>query len=639
MFIHAYPFGQPLEIPFFRPYDKATIWEQRNLINIAAKLKPSVFLWECMALNPTYVDLLQRQWMQDDLATITNTYPDHEDIQGPAGYNVAQTIACFVPDKSTLVTTEEQMKPYVVQKCERRQTDLQSVGWLESGLITEDILSRFPYQEHPDNIALVSRMAENLGISHEQSIKAMADDLVPDLGVLKTHPTATVKTRQIEFTNGMSANERFGCMGNWKRLSYDTQDPWSDPTTWVVSVINNRADRVPRSNVFAKIIVEDINVDRVVMIGTNLNGLKKMIDAAWEEKSQTLTLTNTDGSWDAEHAMKTLLESAWKFRQSVETAQIETQLRHMVEQISQSMVARGEPAPQYAARDLTIGCNVSGVLKDSGIAEHYINAIDQQLTRLNLAFAEYSELRDFIMAAPEEAADVMDEKYRNLLGLWFARKLIVVADPEATGEEVIRRIVDEIPPGYLARTMGMQNIKGTGLDFVYRFHAWDTCFEACEATQDRRLQVAQKGVEALMTMPVIGQLCVEKLAETIARCRSNKMLQGSHLQSQLDILEARVKEADSSADRLITGNNKDSSNSALQTLHQWSVQWAEEFLDVNDSIRRREKADLIYRDLVACRISRQRAVIELRKLNKRQKGGWLKEDSMKVKKKLLPRAG
>jgi len=224
MFIHSFAFGEPLEIPLFRPYDKATIWEQRNLVNMASKMNSSVFLWECMALNPTYVDVLQKQWMNDDLATITNTYPDHEDIQGPAGYNVAETISGFVPPKSTLVTTEEQMLPYVQQKCSQHETELQSVGWLESGLITEDILARFPYQEHPDNIALVARMAENLGVSQEESFKAMADELVPDLGVLKTHPVASVRNRRIEFTNGMSANERFGCMGNWKRLGYAEQN-------------------------------------------------------------------------------------------------------------------------------------------------------------------------------------------------------------------------------------------------------------------------------------------------------------------------------------------------------------------------------------------------------------------------------
>ena len=641
MFIHAYPFGQPLEIPFFRPYDKATIWEQRNLVNIAAKLRPSVFLWECMALNPDYVNVLQHQWMQDDLATITNTYPDHEDIQGPAGYDVAKTIAGFVPKRSVLVTTEEQMKPYVTQQCTRNQTKIQSVGWLQSGLITNDILERFPYQEHPDNIALVSQMASNLGITHEQSVKAMADDLVPDLGVLKTHPIAKVNTRRIEFTNGMSANERFGCMGNWKRLQFDTQDPWAEPTTWVVGVINNRADRVPRSKVFAKIIVDDINADRFFLIGTNLNGLKKFIDEAWQEKNATATLKKMDGTWDKETALTTLKKSAWQFRQVIEPSQIVSHLQAMVANAIEEVIDRGLPAPIIDLSKITFDVDLVAFLGVTEIPNEQRDAIIKQQQWLSRSYAEYRGLLETIEDAPEEIADTVDEKYRNLLSRWFARKLVIIPDPEASGEEVVGRIIEEIPPGYLARTMGMQNIKGTGLDFVYRFHAWDICFEACEATQDRRAEVAEKAIVALMAMPVIGQLCVEKLTETILQCRTNKLLQRVDLQSQLDVLESRVKAASS---KQITSLAKGSNNGAdaqsvlrqnMATLHQWSIQWAEEFLDVNDSIRRREKAELIYSEYVACRISRQRAVVELRKLNKRQKGGWLKEDSKKVRNKLL----
>ncbi len=645
MFIHSYAFGEPIEIPFFRPYDKATIWEQRNLVNIAAKLKPSVFLWECMALNPSYVNVLQHQWMHDDIATITNTYPDHEDIQGPAGYDVAETISGFVPKKSLLVTTEEQMKPFVTLQCERNQTAMQSVGWLQSGLITDDILERFPYQEHPDNIALVSQMASNIGMTHEQSLKAMADDLVPDLGVLKTHPVSTVKTRRIEFTNGMSANERFGCMGNWKRLKYDTQDPWTEPTTWVVGVINNRADRVPRSRVFAKIIVEDINADRFFLIGTNLNGLKMFIDEAWQEKSASMTLKQTDGTWNPEHALKTLKETAWNFRQPVTEEQITVQLKHMINSVVEEMIANEQPVPKVDISTLTPQSNLKEMLEPAAISGDYVDAILQRQAWLNRAYTEYRDLREAIEDAPASVADTIDTKYRTTLNHWFSRKLVVVSDSEATGEEVIGQIVQEVPPGYLARTMGMQNIKGTGLDFVYRFQAWDTCFEACEATQDRRLAVAEKAITALVAMPVIGQLCIEKLLDTIAQCRNNKTLQRSDLQSQLDILKTRVDEAQSSFYQSASSSPNHHHDSKqiekpsqwrkhMQTLHQWSYQWAEEFFDVNDSIRRREKADLIYRDYVTCRISRQRAVVELRKLNKRQKGGWLKEDSKKVRNKL-----
>ena len=58
----------------------------------------------CMGLTPAYVDILQRHWMRDDLSTITNTYPDHEDLQGPAGLDVATTITQFIPVNGQLYT-------------------------------------------------------------------------------------------------------------------------------------------------------------------------------------------------------------------------------------------------------------------------------------------------------------------------------------------------------------------------------------------------------------------------------------------------------------------------------------------------------------------------------------------------------
>lgn len=52
----------------------------------------------------------------------------------------------------------------------------------------------------------------------------------------------------------------------------------------------------------------------------------------------------------------------------------------------------------------------------------------------------------------------------------------------------------------------------------------------------------------------------------------------------------------------------------------------EALLDAGDAVRRRKKADRIYRELAAERISSDRAVVELKALTSRQKGGWLRKD-------------
>src|SRR5690606_8662980 len=49
------------------------------------------------------------------------------------------------------------------------------------------------------------------------------------------------------------------------------------PTAQVLTVVNNRADRVPRSRVFAKILVHDVRISGAFCIGTNLGGLRQFI--------------------------------------------------------------------------------------------------------------------------------------------------------------------------------------------------------------------------------------------------------------------------------------------------------------------------------------------------------------------------
>jgi hypothetical protein len=53
------------------------------------------------------------------------------------------------------------------------------------------------------------------------------------------------------------------------------------------------------------------------------------------------------------------------------------------------------------------------------------------------------------------------------------------------------------------------------------------------------------------------------------------------------------------------------------------VDIVEDFLDAGDAVRRRRRANKIYKDLRYERISQTRAVAELQALNNRQKGGWL----------------
>ncbi len=611
MFLQAYPFGPMKEMFLFRPYDKATIWEQLNVVRIAGRLKTDVMLWECMGLTPAYVKILQRSWMRDEFSTITNTYPDHEDLQGPAGINIPEVIGCFIPQKSTLITSEEQMLPILATEAGQRKTTLHPVTWLDAGLIPTDILQRFPYEEHPYNIALVLSLAEQLGIDRDFALKEMADRVVPDLGVLKTYPVATLRTRRLEFTNGMSANERFGTLSNWTRTGFDRQDFRQEPGVWLTTVVNNRADRVPRSQVFARILVNDLSADRHVLIGGNLNGLQGYIREAWSEKAPQISLWKTPAQPDPADALKVLEQQAIQMRLPFKADLVQAHLRVMlsaqpqITNVEELLALWDQPeALKSHLSALNLGEIETGILSN---LQHELGVL-----------REYEAFATEVQQARPEQADTLNQRFRDLLQKWFTAKLIVVEDYYATGNQIVELIAQRTPPGFLNRVMGIQNIKGTGLDFVYRWQAWQACHKAAQPLRTDNLTLTPQVIAPLAAFQDYGVLCAEHVRDTVARINNSGLQQSPHLLQELD----RILERLDAAMAAIEQKSKPGTAKKAGWLESFLLR-LEEFLDAGDAVRRRNQADKIYEDLIAERISRDRAVTELQALTQRQKGGWL----------------
>ena len=573
MFLHSHPYQSLREMFLFRPYDKATIWEQHDVTRIASALRADVLLWECMALTPAFVELLQKRWMRDDLSTITNTFPDHEDVQGPAGINIPEVMTHFIPRQSLLLTSEEQMLPILSTAAERLGTVIKGVGWLEAGLLTPDILGRFPYQEHPDNIALVVRMATELDVAPDFALKEMADRVVPDLGVLKVYPEACIDGRRLSFVNGMSANERFGCLGNWYRLGFDKIDMDRQPDTLISTVVNNRADRIARSRVFASILVNDISADLHFLIGSNLEGLLGYIKEAWAGHVATLSLWPDSG----ESPLAVFESQARRLRVPYTKERQAARLAVMLGSADQIAAFTGQ---------------------DGSAREEY----DAFAARLN-----------GVGPKPDKQ---LDNDFHRQLWHWFERKLVVVSDYYASGNKIIQLIADHTPPGLHNRVMGIQNIKGTGLDFVYRWQAWALCHGACADLRAGDGASYRRGVAALSTFQEYGVLSEAHVRDTLRLARLSPHGHLAMMQSQLSQIDDNLEQA-------MAGVRSQLGASREQSRIERLVLVLEGLVDAGDAIRRRKLANQIYRDLIAQRISHARAAIELLKLTQQQKGGWL----------------
>ncbi|MGE0547423.1 MAG: hypothetical protein AB7O24_29935 [Kofleriaceae bacterium] len=653
MFIHSAPLQSPVEIFIYRPYDKATIWEQMAMVRLGARLGAEAFLWECMALNPKYVQLLQRDWMRDDLVTLTNCYPDHEDIQGPAGFNVANVITEFIPENSTLVTSETSYLPLFQDVCRARNTTMYTVGEREAEHIGDDVLDLFPYREHPRNIALVVRVAHELGIDPDLALLTMAENVVPDLGVLKAYPACRVRGRILTFLCGNSANERTGFINNWRRMKLDQLDLEREPHRMVITVVNNRADRIARSEVFARILVRDVDFDRHVLIGTNLKGLRGFIDTALDDYLAELSLIEPEdlAKGDVPVVVATrLARELGKLRipkPTVDAAMLRLELYArgagltispdgepaVRELLAERLAAPGsvliDEVRKALIGDAALTSAVDGALEPAPpptelderpetlepatkaeVLEHFWF----EVARLQIRVRLEAELTEVFANPSEDARKKFLQQEGAAFRALFLAQVDVIEDSNATGDQIIERCAKCVPPGSDVTLMGTQNIKGTGLDFVYRWLALDkvvTCLrEQASPRLDRRL-AALSELEAFEDHGLVDTgLCRTLLdREPPHRLTPEEGEARSRIKTKVDAIWAKRKAA------LVEQRKAE----WLERVAKWGEGW----VDWIDSARRGRQAAQIIDDLVDQRISHQRAAVEMRKVVGRLKGGWL----------------
>ena len=650
MFIHAPPGGPPREIYTFRPYGKATIWEQRTLLRLATELRSEVFLWECMALSPAYVQILQRAWMRDDLATITNAYPDHEDIQGPAGVDVAGVIAGFVPTASTLVTSEQNFLPLLRSEARRQRTRVVELPALAGELLPADLLALFPYEEHPRNVALVAAVAVELGLDPTLAIVTMAEHVVPDLGVLKRFGPARVRGRLLEFINGCSANERTGFLSNWRRTGCDALDLAREPDRYLITVVNNRDDRVSRSQVFARVLVEDAAADRHVIIGTNTHGLLGYVRDALDEflarevvvRPEDLAL-GTAGSAAAHARLDALLARLRVVpgEPAALAGQLEIFARGAGRELPPATLAAtaercapwladdGDPglaatlvavqaelaawveaavlaAPTLPERSVADPPEVDEPASPASVAAHFV----RQLARAAIACRLRARLTR-ALAAGEPALPGFHAELRAAYRELFLELVEVVEDPASSGDQVVLRCALAVPPGVRVAAMGTQNIKGTGLDFVYRWIALDAASVALAQLRARDPQIRRAALLRLESPDDPGLLDAGLVAHALAIRRPGPG--EAELQARA---QARAHERHTARRAALATRHRRGRSEAL-------LGWLEGLVDFLDGARRHARAREVMRDLVRQRISHARAAQAMRELDARAKGGWL----------------
>ncbi len=592
MLLHGPPGGHALELFLFRPFDKATIWEQADCISLAPQLGARAFLWECMALNPVYVDMLQRFWMKDDLSTLTNAYPDHEDIQGPSGMDVAEVLGVFAPPGATLVTTEANMLPVLEEQALKRGSSIMAIGRADRELVARELMDRMPHVEHPANVALATAFAAALGVPPVEAVGLMGEHVVPDLGALTITPTASTEDREVVFVNGMSANDLLSFRHNWRRGGFADHDVVRDPGTFLVTVVNNRDDRAARSRTFAGVLATEGAAHRHVLIGTNLAGLRRMVDDAVNERLRATSLEDGDRVEALFRHLKivhpVLLAGACGKRLGLgETTGIRAALTDL------ELPEPTWPDAQHRAESLRPAF--------TAFAESHTDLVDH----LVAAAARWLALQACLSARPAAAFTV----YREIV----RASLITVDDPGASADQVIAAAVHAAPPGTNVRIIGVQNIKGTGLAFAYEWVHFRRLCVLIRNLSSRDGDARRDALDAIEGHPMASVIAYDTAIGALQTVTDPRLIE------RVTAITARFR---AERERLMSIRDIRRGSWFMSPL-QAALGLLERFLDPFDSLLRRWAADKVFRDLAAMRISHVRASQKLAELTERQKGGWL----------------
>ncbi|MCE9584508.1 MAG: hypothetical protein K8T20_18625 [Planctomycetes bacterium] len=618
MFVTAHDYEESREYYLFRPHDKATIWEQTNVLEIAANMHADVMLWECMALQADYVKILQQSWMTDDISTITNTYPDHEDIQGPSGFDVSEAISNFIGNGATVIHTEQNFQPVLREVARKRGARLLEPPTEMADLLTPDVLERYPYNVHPKNLMLAFQLGKELGLDEGWMIKEVADHVVPDLGVLKTYPEVQVAGgRRLRFSNGCSANERAGTMNNWRRLRLDNPD--ADRREWTVMVVNNRADRVPRSKVFASIVVDDLAGHKFILIGSNLNGLNGYIEEALAARLARLQLPADRG----EHATylenvlardvanlrflcRTVQELAWRCGDILAVS--EEQVLPALESCPLDIEALVQAAASQASPGVVVSDEELRFLRDAATG-----------------FVSVATHKAALLAAIQSGAMAgWLESHRKWYRDWFNSSVYTVLDYYIKGADLVRLVGSLCPPNTRVHILGVQNIKGTGLDFAERWVRQGDIDRAMDRICTRDVSPQEKGMQFIKEC---GKL--EDFEKDLIRRRCERFLEEN---PSLEFGARRVvNELLSQVRTPVEGEEVSKLDPAklaqpegrLKTLARRLAGPTELVLDSFASIFRAHKARVVMKDLSNGRVGGKRAVAILKEMTNKQKGGWL----------------
>jgi poly-gamma-glutamate synthase PgsB/CapB len=237
--------------------EKANILEQLKIIRFAVEKKAEALIIECMALQPMYQKITERQMVHATHGVITNIRLDHLDVMGPGLMDVAKALSHTVPQNQHLFTSENRIYDFIEKIAKKRNcTSVQS----DAKTVTNEEMAGFAYIEHRENVSLALDVCRQLGVDRETALKGMYT-AIPDEGVL-TRSVIQEEGKTITFYNAFAANDPESSLMIWNNIMKQSPD-----VSQKVIMLNTREDRLDRARQLTEMIGISLDADFVVLVG------------------------------------------------------------------------------------------------------------------------------------------------------------------------------------------------------------------------------------------------------------------------------------------------------------------------------------------------------------------------------------
>jgi gamma-polyglutamate synthase len=257
----------------------ATINEQIDIVRDHVTEDVEALVIECMAVRPLYQEYSQDFIVRSDITIITNVREDHQEEMGETLEEIADSMSVTIPRNGVLIAAEN--RPHLRERL-RRNAEARGSRFIyaDPRRVLDEDLQGFDYLQFKDNVAIGLAIAELLNIDRRAALRGMWKS-VPDVGVVRLRDY-DIRDKKLLWVPMFAANDRESVVATFELLQ-----GYFPKNATVIGILNNRADRGRRAELFATMVPTDLlrYLDHVITFG------------AYED---TVTATMVTGGYPAE---------------------------------------------------------------------------------------------------------------------------------------------------------------------------------------------------------------------------------------------------------------------------------------------------------------------------------------------------